>query len=95
VGILLVTWLLLWWAQTIPTLCAPAYPCPAADVRAAPALLFGGLMLIPTVAVVLTSVLSRRTRSRSLIASYVVLIALAVVGALAVLFSGGFGFPLL
>lgn len=42
VAILLVTWVALWAAQGIPTLCALASPCPAPDVRVAPALLFGG-----------------------------------------------------
>ncbi|WP_341956918.1 hypothetical protein [Microbacterium sp. LWH13-1.2] len=95
VAVLLVTWLLLWWAQSIPTICALAHPCPAPDVRVAPALLFGGLMLIPVVAIVPASGFGRRGHTRLLIASYIVLVALALVGLLAVLFSGGFGFPLL
>lgn len=52
-------------------------------------------MLIPVVAIVLASGFGRRGHTRLLIASYIVLVALALVGLLAVLFSGGFGFPLL
>lgn len=93
IGILLATSLLMWLAQGIPTLCALANPCPAPDVRVAPALLFGGLMLVPTGVLVLTA---RGGQSwgwvRTL--SYVVLVALAVVGVGAVLFSGGFSIPL-
>lgn len=50
-------------------------------------------MLFPAVAIVLTSVFGWRARSRLLITFYTVLVGLALVGLLAVLFSGGFGFP--
>ena len=94
IGALFATWLLMWLAQGIPALCALAYPCPAPDVRVAPALLFGALMLVPTLALILTA---RGGESwgwvRAL--SYVVLVGLAVVGLGAVLFSGGFSVPLL
>jgi len=90
--ILLATWLLMWLSQGIPTLCALANPCPAPDARVAPALLFGGLMIVPTLALILTA---RAGQSwgwvRAL--SYIVLVGLAVVGLGAVLFSGGFTVP--
>lgn len=50
-------------------------------------------MLLPLVVIVLTSTSTRRVHSGSFVVSYIVLIALALVGRLAVLFSGGFGFP--
>lgn len=50
-------------------------------------------MLLPLVVIVLTSTSTRRVHSGSFVVSYIVLIALALVGLLAVLFSGGFGFP--
>ncbi|WP_313354948.1 hypothetical protein [Microbacterium sp.] len=92
IGILLATWLLMWLAQGIPTLCLLASPCPAPDVRVAPALLFGGLMLVPTVALILTA---RGGRSWGWVRplSFILLVALAVVGIGAVLFSGGFTVP--
>lgn len=91
-GILLATWLLMWLAQGIPTVCALAYPCPPPDVRVAPAVLFGGLMLVPAIVLLLPAV--RRPRNAWIvIAAYAVLIGLAVVGLGAVLFSGGFGLP--
>ena len=55
VCILLATWLLLWLSQGVAGVCALAYQCPAPDVRLAPELLFGGLMLVPTVALILTA----------------------------------------
>ncbi|WP_353987524.1 hypothetical protein [Ruicaihuangia caeni] len=91
--ILLVTWLLMCLAQSLPTLCALANPCPAPDVRVAPALLFGGLMIVPTLGLILTA---RAGQSwgwvRTLL--HIVLVGLAVVGLGAVLFSGGFTVPL-
>lgn len=80
-------------AQGIPTLCALASPCPAPDVRAAPAVLFVALMLLPTAALFLTASTSRAiTWLRTL--AYLVLVSLGVVGRGAVLFSGGFTIPL-
>jgi hypothetical protein len=93
VAILLVSWAVLWAAQAIPTLCALASPCPAPDVRVAPALLFGGLMLVPTVVLLLTAAAGRSIGWVRNVA-YVVLGALALVGLGAVLFSGGFTIPL-
>lgn len=81
------------WAQRIPTLCALANPCPAPDVRVAPALGFGGLMLVPMLVLVVSSVLGRPRGEWLRIASSVVLVGLAVVGLGAVLFSGGFTVP--
>jgi len=92
IGILLATWMFMWLAQGVPTLCALAYPCPAPDVRVAPALLFGGLILVPAAVLVVTASARRPFDGvRSL--AYVVLVALAVVGLGAVLFSGGFAVP--
>ena len=92
IGILLATWVLMWLAQGIPTLCALANPCPAPDVRVAPALWFGGFMIVPTVALILTA---RGGQSWGWVRtfSYIVLVGLAVVGLAAVLFSGGFTVP--
>ena len=91
-GILLAAWLLLWLSQGIPTVCALAYPCPEPDVRAAPALVFGGMMLAP-VAVLLVRAVSGRPRGEwVLVAGYVVLVGLALGGLVTVLFSGGFAF---
>lgn len=89
VVVLLVTWLLLWLAQGVPTVCALAFPCPTPDVRVAPALLFGGLLLVPTAVLLLTSG-SRHGRSGIRAVAWVLLVVLAVVGIGAVLFSGGF-----
>ena len=93
VAILLGTWLLMWLAQGIPTVCALALPCPAPDVRVAPALWFGGLMLIPTGILVGTAQAVPAWQWVRLVA-YVLLIGLAVVGLGAVFFSGGFTLPL-
>ena len=92
VCILLATWLLLWFSQGVAGVCALAYQCPAPDVRLAPALLFGGLMLVPTVALILTA-RNGRSWAGVRILSYIVLVGLAVVGLGAVLFSGGFTIP--
>ncbi|MGR6741354.1 hypothetical protein ACU6RU_04860 [Microbacterium sp. F1-18] len=92
--ILLATWLLMWLAQGIPTLCALADPCPAPDVRVAPALLFGALMIVPTVALVLSARGDGRPWKWLRPLSYTALVALAVVGLGTVLFSGGFTVPL-
>ncbi|MDQ1083763.1 hypothetical protein QE392_002763 [Microbacterium proteolyticum] len=93
IGVLVATWIVMWRAQSIPTLCALANPCPPEDVRVAPALLFGGLLLVPTVALILTAQTGRSWAwMRTL--SYVVLVGLALVGLGAVLFSGGFTVPL-
>lgn len=93
VCILLAAWLLMWLAQGVLTVCALAYPCPAPDVRVAPALLFGGLMLAPAAALILTAG-GGRSWGRVRTLSYIVLVGLAVVGLGAVLFSGGFTIPL-
>ncbi|MDN4615781.1 hypothetical protein P5G50_15115 [Leifsonia sp. F6_8S_P_1B] len=92
VCILLSTWLLMWLALGLPTLCALAYPCPAPDVRVAPTLLFGGLMLVPAAALVITARGDDWGWVRTL--SYIVIVGLAVVGLGVVLFSGGFTIPL-
>lgn len=92
VVILLATWLLMWLAQGIPTLCALANPCPPPDVRLAPALLFGGLMIVPTLALILTA-RAGQSWGWVRVLSWIVLVGLAVVGLGAVLFSGGFTVP--
>ena len=77
-------------AQGFPTVCNLVAPCPGRDVRVVPALLFGGLMLAPLVAVILMS--SVRSPARWVVRlSYVVLVLLAVVGYGVISFSGGFG----
>lgn len=71
-------------------MCNLVAPCPGGDVRVAPALLFGGMMLVPLVAVILTSVV--RSPAGWLVSlSYVALVLLAVVGYIVISFSGGFG----
>lgn len=92
VCIMLATWLLLWLSQGLAGVCALAYQCHAPDVRLAPALLLGGLMLVPTVALILTA-RNGRSWTGVRILSYIVLVGLAVVGLGAVLFSGGFTIP--
>lgn len=92
VVIVLVAWVILWVAQGIPTLCALASPCPVPDVRVAPAVLFGGLMLVPTAVLLLTASTGRSIGWIRTIA-YVLLVGLALVGIGAVLFSGGFTIP--
>lgn len=93
VAIVLVAWAIMWVAQGIPTLCALASPCPAPDVRVAPAVLFGGLMLVPTAVLLLTASTGRSVGWIRTIA-YVVLVGLALVGMVTVLFSGGFTMPM-
>lgn len=92
-GVLLVTWLLMWLAQGIPTVCALAFPCPEPGVRVAPAVLFGGLMLVPMLALLLTSIKGRPRGGWISTVSYVLLVGIAVAGLGAVLFSGGFAVP--
>ena len=89
VAIVVVTWLVFWMAQGFPTMCALATPCPGRDVRAGPALLFGGMMLAPLLAVILMSFV-RSPTGWLIRLSYVVLVVLAIVGYGAVGFSGGF-----
>lgn len=93
VAIVLVAWAIMWVAQGIPTLCALASPCPAPDVRVARAVLFGGLMLVPTAVLLLTASTGRSVGWIRTIA-YVVLVGLALVGMVTVLFSGGFTMPM-
>lgn len=92
VALVLVTWAVMGAAQGIPTLCALASPCPAPDVRVAPALLFGGLMLVPTAALLLTASAGPSMGWVRTIA-YIALVGLALFGVGAVLFSGGFSIP--
>ena len=90
VAIVVVTWLVFWMAQGFPTMCNLVAPCPGRDVRVAPALLFGGMMLAPLAAVILMSVV--RSPAVWLVSlSYVALVLLAVVGYGVISFSGGFG----
>jgi hypothetical protein len=90
VAIVVITWLVFWMAQGFPTMCNLVAPCPERDVRVAPALLFGGIMLAPLAAVILMSVV--RSPAGWLVSlSYVALVLLAVVGYVVISFSGGFG----
>ena len=71
-------------------MCNLVAPCPERDVRVAPALLFGGMMLAPLAAVILMSVV-RSPVGWLVSLSYVALVLLAVVGYVVISFSGGFG----
>jgi hypothetical protein len=90
VAIVVVTWLIFWMAQGFSTICILVGPCPGRDVRVAPALLFGGIMLAPMTAVILMS-LVRSPIGWLVRLSYVILVALAVAGYAVVNFVGGFG----
>ena len=85
------TWLLMLVAQILPIVCAPVNPCPGPDVRVAPALIFGGLLLVPAVGLILTAWAERGWAWWARLVLYIVLVGLAVVGLGAVLFAGGFG----
>ena len=89
VAIVVVTWLVFWMAQGIPGVCALVAPCPGRDVRVAPALLFGGIMLAPLTAVIVMFFV-RSPTGWLVRLSYVILVVLAVVGYGAIAFSGGF-----
>ncbi|TFD91357.1 hypothetical protein [Cryobacterium serini] len=89
VAIVVITWFIFWMAQGLPTMCNLVAPCPDSDVRVAPALLFGGMMLAPLAAVILMSVV--RSPAGWLVSlSFVALVLLAVVGYVVISFSGGF-----
>ena len=87
---MVVTWLVFWMAQGFPVACNLLDPCPGREVRMAPALLFGGMMLAPLAVVILMSVL-RSPVGWLVRVSYVTLVLLAVVGYAVISFSGGFG----
>jgi hypothetical protein len=71
-------------------MCTLVAPCPGREVRVAPALFFGGMMLASLAAMILMSVV--RSPSGWLVRlSYVSLVLLAVVGYVVISFSGGFG----
>jgi hypothetical protein len=90
VAIVGVSWLIFWMAQGFPTMCSLVNPCPNRDVRVAPALLYGGLMLAPLIAVIVMS-LVRSPIGWLVRLSHVTLVVLAVVGYAVINFSGGFG----
>ena len=90
VAIVVTSWLIFWVAQGFPMACNLVGPCPSRDVRVAPALLYGGMMLAPLIAVILMS-LVRSPVGWLVRLSYVALVVLAVVGYAAINFSGGFG----
>ena len=90
VAIVVVTWLVFWMARGFPTACNLVAPCPGREVRVAPALLFGGMMLAPLAAVILVSVV-RSPVGWLVRLSYVALVLLAIVGYVVISFSGGFG----
>lgn len=91
--VVLVTWALMALAQGLPTLCALANPCPAPDVRLAPALIYGALLLLPLLAL---AFVAERPSARGWLAApaYIVLGVLCLLGLGTVLFSGGFTVPL-
>ena len=92
-AIVTVAWLTFWMAQGLPTACLLAYPCPRPDVRLAPALVFGSVMLVPFIAVVVLSRVRVPVRAPVgwlLRVSYVILVGLAVGGYMVISFSGGF-----
>jgi hypothetical protein len=89
VGIIVVTWLVFWMAQSFAAACALAYPCVGAEARLAPALLFGGVMLIPLALVLLAARPSKAVRWVARL-GYVALVALAAVGYWKVCFAAGF-----
>lgn len=84
------TWLLLVLAQFLPIVCAPVNPCPDPDVRIAPALLFGGLILLPAAGLIVTAWAERGWAWWVRLMLYIMLVGLALVGLGAVLFAGGF-----
>ena len=89
--VLLVAWVLLWSIQSMPMLCALAYPCPRPGARLFPALLFGGLMIISFVCIVwMQFSRPRKYRNAILRMAFAALISLALVGIAAALFAGGF-----
>ena len=55
VAIVAVSRLVFWIAQGFPTMCNRVAACPGRDVRVVPALLFGGAILAPLIAVILMS----------------------------------------
>ncbi|MBC7596995.1 MAG: hypothetical protein H7288_24270 [Kineosporiaceae bacterium] len=90
VAIVVISWLIFWMAQGFPMACNLVSPCPSPDVRVAPALLYGGMMLAPLIAVILMS-LVRSPVGWLVRLSYVALVVLAVVGYAVINFSGGYG----
>ncbi|SDT08852.1 hypothetical protein [Microterricola viridarii] len=90
--VVLVTWALMALAQGIPTVCALAFTCPAPDVRLAPALSYGALLLLPLLAL---AFVAERPHQRGWLAApaYIVLGVLCLLGIGTVLFSGGFAVP--
>ena len=93
--VLLAAWVLLWRIQSIQMFCAPAYACPRPGARLHPALLYGGLMLIPFVAIVWVQLRRpRKYRDVILRAAFSALILLALAGIAAALFAGGFALGL-
>ena len=93
--VLLVAWFLLWSIQSTPMFCALAYPCPRPRARLFPALLYGGLMILPF-SCVLWIQFSRPGKYRNVILqmAFAALISLALVGIAAALFAGGFAVSL-
>ena len=90
VAIVAMSWLIFWMTQGFPVACNLVGPCPSRDVRVAPALLYGGMMLAPLIAVILSS-LVRSPVGWLVRLSYVALVVLAMVGYAVINFSGGFG----
>ena len=90
VAVVVMSWLIFWVTQGFPMACNLVGPCPSRDVRVAPALLCGGMMVAPLIAVILMS-LVRSPVGWLVRLSDVALVVLAVVGYAFINFSSGFG----
>lgn len=75
----------------MPMLCALAYSCPRPGARLFPALLYGGLMILPFSCILWIQFSRPRTyRHVILQMAFAALFSLALVGIAAALFAGGF-----
>ncbi|TFC35320.1 hypothetical protein [Cryobacterium sp. TMT2-42-4] len=92
--IAVVSILLIWVAQSLPTICPAIYPAPAScapDARSGPALLGSALLVALFVALLVTgAVLQPRRREKALRVLLIVLVVAAVVAPLWTLTRSGF-----
>jgi hypothetical protein len=92
---LFITWFLLWMIQSIPRFCALADPCPRPDARVLPALVYGGLMIVPLAAIIAARLGKPMKYGHALVrAALAAMILLALIGIAAALFAGGFALGL-